>query len=147
LKQEREFYTVRGYRMLNAENRLLTPSMEDYMEMIYRTCMEEGYERINGLAEKLNVRPSSTTKVIQKLRQMGLVDYRKYGIIQLTDEGSAVGSFLLRRHGIIEDFLENLGISETLLEDTEMIEHDVSLIRLEAYMFSTGFWTKTPISK
>jgi len=144
LKQEREFYTVRGYRMLNAENRLLTPSMEDYMEMIYRTCMEEGYERINGLAEKLNVRPSSTTKVIQKLRQMGLVDYRKYGIIQLTDEGSAVGSFLLRRHGIIEDFLENLGISETLLEDTEMIEHDVSLNTLRSIYVFNRFLDENP---
>ena len=144
MKQEGEFYTVRGYRMLNAENRLLTPSMEDYMEMIYRTCIEEGYERINGLAEKLNVRPSSATKVIQKLRQTGLVDYRKYGIIQLTEEGRAIGRFLLRRHGIIEDFLKNLGIIETLLKDTEMIEHDVSLNTLRSIYVFNRFLEENP---
>src|SRR5690554_4388547 len=102
--------------MLNAENRMLTSSMEDYLEMIYRTCMDEGYARINQLAGKLNVRPPSATKVIQKLSRLGLVDYRKYGFIQLTEEGRVIGAFLLKRHGIIEEFLKNLGIEETRLK-------------------------------
>jgi DtxR family Mn-dependent transcriptional regulator len=127
LKKERGFYTVRGYQMLNAENKTLTSSMEDYLEMICRTCREEGYVRVNQLAEMLNVRPSSTTKVIQKLNALGLVDYQKYGIIQPTEEGKAIGDFLLKRHEIIEEFLGILGIEETRLKDTEMIEHDVSL--------------------
>src|SRR5690554_2666392 len=144
LKKDREFYTVRGYQLLNAENRTLTSSMEDYLEMIYRTCQKDGYARINQLAEKLHVRPSSTTKVIQKLRDLGLVNYQKYGIIQLTREGVAVGEYLLRRHGIIEEFLRNLGIKETLLKDTEMIEHDVSLNAMKHLHLFNGFFAENP---
>jgi len=144
LKKEREFRTVRGYQILNAGSRMLTSSMEDYLEMIYRTCIKKGYARINQLAEKLNVRPSSTTKVIQKLRELGLVDYHKYGIIQLTEEGKAIGDFLLQRHEIIEEFLENLGIEETRLKDTEMIEHDVSLNTLQSIYVLNRFLSENP---
>ena len=28
----------KGYQILNSENKALTSSMEDYLEMIYRTC-------------------------------------------------------------------------------------------------------------
>ena len=61
--------------MLNSEDKILTSSLEDYLEMIYRICLEDGYARINQLADKLNVRPSSTTKVVQKLCELKLVDY------------------------------------------------------------------------
>ncbi len=36
-----------------------------------------------------------------------MVDYEKYGIIQLTGgEGKSLGKFLLNRHNIIEEFLK-----------------------------------------
>ncbi len=68
--------------------------MEDYLEMIYRICRKEGYARINQLAEKLNVRPSSATRTVQRLNSLGMVDYERYGIIQLTGEGKRIGKFL-----------------------------------------------------
>ncbi len=144
LKNEREFHTVRGYQMLNAEKKLLTSSMEDYMEMIYRICMKEGYIRVNQLSIKLNVRPSSTTKGVKRLRELGLVDYPKYGIIQLTEQGKEIGEFLLKRHRIIEEFLKNLGIEKTLLKDTEMIEHDVSLNTLKNIHLLNEFFYRNP---
>jgi len=51
------FHTVRGYQLLNQENKLLTPGMEDYLEMIYRNIQTEGYMRINILSRLLNVKP------------------------------------------------------------------------------------------
>ena len=127
----REFHTVRGYQMLNAEKKLLTSSMEDYLEMICRLCAEEGYARINRLAERLHVRPSSATKVVQRLALCGMIDYQRYGIIRLTEKGRGVGGYLLHRHSVLETFLQNLGIQETRLRDTEMIEHDISPHALE----------------
>ncbi|HBM75724.1 MAG TPA: DtxR family transcriptional regulator, partial [Clostridiaceae bacterium] len=53
------------------EKRVLTSSMEDYLEMIYRNSLEAGSMRINTLSELLNVRPSSTTKMVQKLTKAG----------------------------------------------------------------------------
>lgn len=144
LKKEREFYTVRGYQILDIEKKLLTSSMEDYLEMIYRICIEEGYVRMNQLAEKLNVRTSSTTKIVQKLRGLGLVDYQPYGLIKLTEEGKKLGSFLLKRHEIIEEFLKNLGIEKTLIRDTEMIEHDVSITTLQSIFIMNQFLSENP---
>lgn len=142
MKKNKEFYTVRGYQIL--ENKTITSSMEDYLEMIYRTCLENGYARINQLAEKLNVRPSSTSKIVQRLKVLGLVDYEKYGIIRLTDEGESIGSFLLKRHRIIEEFLMNLGIKESLLKDTERIEHDISLSTLKNFYIFNEFFSAHP---
>ena len=144
MNNEREFRTVRGYQILDAESKALTASMEDYLEMIYRTCGEEGYARVNRLAERLNVRPSSTTKVIKKLKDLGLVNYQKYGVIKLTEKGKALGSFLLKRHEVIEEFLKILGVEETRLKDTEMMEHDVSLSTLRGLYTLNRFLRETP---
>ncbi len=121
-----EFHTVRGYQLLNQEEKLLTSAMEDYLEMICRSIQEEGYIRINTLSEFLNVKPSSATKMVQKLTELGLVDYKKYGIIFLTQNGTKIGEFLLKRHHILEKFLKIVGIKENLLTETELIEHNIS---------------------
>lgn len=144
MNNEREFRTVRGYQILDAASKALTPSMEDYLEMIYRACGGEGYARVNRLAERLNVRPSSTTKVIKKLKDLGLVNYQKYGVIKLTEKGKALGSFLLKRHEVIEEFLKILGVEETLLKDTEMMEHDVSLSTLQGLYTLNRFLRENP---
>lgn len=120
------FYTVRGYQLLNQEDKLLTSGMEDYLEMIYRNMENEGYMRINILSKLLNVKPSSASKMVQKLVTHGLVDYQKYGIIFLTETGKKYGEFLLERHNIIEKFLKSIGITENLLAETELIEHNIS---------------------
>lgn len=144
MQKNKSFYTVRGYQILNSENKILTSSMEDYLEMIYRICKEEGFARINQLANKLNVRPSSTTKIVQRLSELGLVYYRRYGIIKLTEEGIEVGEYLLKRHEIIQVFLKNLGIEETLLRDTELIEHDVSKSALDSIYIFNLFLVENP---
>ena len=125
--ERNEFHTVRGYQLLNQGGRLLTAAMEDYLEMIYRNIQEEGYMRMNTLSELLNVKPSSATKMVQKLTEQGLVAYKKYGIIFLTDSGKKIGEFLLRRHNILEKFLRVVGIKENLLKETELIEHNISV--------------------
>ncbi len=144
MKNKNEFYTVRGYKMIEAETKLLTSSMEDYLEMIYRICKKEGYARINQLAKKLNVRPSSATKTVQRLSSLDMVDYQKYGIIQLTEDGKKVGEFLLKRHNIIDEFLKNIGIEETRLKDTEMIEHNVSVNTLQKIYILNKFLLDNP---
>lgn len=144
LIKEKNFHTARGYQLLNEENNLLTPSMEDYVEMIYRMNLNEEYIRMNQLAKKLNVRPSSTTKTVQKLETLGIVDYQKYGVVKLTDVGKEVGAFLLKRHMTIEKFLGKMGVEETLLKDTEMIEHGISLNALKNIDLLNDFLDHNP---
>lgn len=144
MSTDQQFHTVRGYQLLNAEGRVLTSGMEDYLEMIYRICLEAGFVRISQLAERLSVRPSSATKVVQKLSDLGLVDYEKYGRITLTEHGGHLGEFLYARHKTIQEFLGNLGITERLLQDTELIEHDVSYSTLEYIQVFNQFFADYP---
>jgi Mn-dependent DtxR family transcriptional regulator len=126
MDKNQQFHTVRGYKLIDQRNRQLTSAMEDYLEMIYRNILTEGYMRINILADMLNVKPSSATKMVQKLTELGFLKYEKYGIIFLTEQGKKIGEFLLERHNIIEKFLGNIGICDNLLMETELIEHNLS---------------------
>ncbi len=139
-----KFHTVRGYELLEKNQRLLTSSMEDYLEMIYRNSLTEGYMRIHTLASLLNVTAPSATKMVQKLSRLGFLDYKKYGIIALTESGSKAGAYLLKRHEIIEGFLKCLGIKEDMLVETELIEHSVSHITLKRLELFIGFLEENP---
>jgi Mn-dependent DtxR family transcriptional regulator len=121
-----EFHTVRGYQLLRQEKSALTPAMEDYLEMIFRNSGDEGYSRIIEIAGLLNVKASSATKMVQKLGELGLLQYKKYGMIVLTDRGREIGEYLLERHQIIERFMRTIGITDNLLVETELIEHNIS---------------------
>ncbi|AIS53223.1 transcriptional regulator MntR [Thermoanaerobacter kivui] len=139
-----KFYTVRGYQILSKKEKRLTPAMEDYVEMIYRESLKSSYIRVNVLSELLNVKAPSTTKMLQKLKELGLVEYKKYGIINLTEKGKEMGKFLLERHSIIETFLKNLGVKEELLVQTELIEHNISKDTLERIKLFNKFLSRNP---
>ena len=68
--EQADFYTQKGYQMRKQQQ--MTGAMEDYLEMICRQARAEGYVRINFLAGRLNVRPSSASKMVYQLRELGL---------------------------------------------------------------------------
>jgi DtxR family transcriptional regulator, Mn-dependent transcriptional regulator len=140
----KEFHTVRGYQLLEQNKGLLTSAMEDYLEMIFRNSLEEGYLRMNNLAELLNVKPSSASKMVQKLGELGLLKYEKYGVVILTETGKEIGRELLSRHSVIEKFLRTIGISENLLVETELIEHNISSNTLNNIKILNHFFEKKP---
>ncbi len=123
-----KFYTARGYQLLEQNKNRLTPSLEDYLEMIYRNISEHGYIRVNELALELNVKPSSVSKMVVKLSNLGFLDYEKYGAIKLTIKGMQIGSYLIWRHNTIKDFFTLIKDkeNESTLEETELIEHGLS---------------------
>lgn len=131
-----QFHTVRGYQMLNQRDGQLTPAMEDYLEMIYRICLKDGYTRVGKLSELLHVKPPSASKMIFKLSELGYIKYDRYEIIFLTDKGRKTGEFLLHRHNAVENFLKLIGITDTL-EETELLEHSLNsetVSRLDALL-------------
>lgn len=120
------FHTVRGYELQRYNKNMLTSALEDYLEMIYRNSLNENYIRINILAQMLNVKDSSASKMVKKLGELGFVNYEKYGIVTLTDEGKKIGESLLNRHNIIEKFLCFIGCKEDALIQAELIEHIIT---------------------
>lgn len=139
-----KFHTVRGYQLLSQNKNLLTSGMEDYLEMIYRNSLTDGYMRINTISELLNVSAPSATKMVQKLTKLGLLDYKKYGIIFLTENGREIGKFLLERHNLIEAFLKNLGVTDNILVETELIEHYISANTLSKISLFNSFLSQNP---
>ena len=144
MEEVSRFHTVRGYQLLQQNKRLLTPAMEDYLEMVYRNSLVEGYMRINTLSELLNVAAPSATKMVQKLNKLGLLNYKKYGIIFLTENGRELGKYLLQRHNIIEVFLKNMGVNEDTLVETELIEHNISAATLQKLNTFNRFLEQNP---
>lgn len=120
-----DYHTFSEY--MKKSGNLLTASMEDYLEMIYRLSLQSGFTRINELSDALNVHPPSATRMVQRLGMQNLLKYEKYGVIILRDEGKILGELLLKRHNTIELFLKKLGVpEEILLKETEKIEHTIS---------------------
>jgi Mn-dependent DtxR family transcriptional regulator len=101
--------------------------MEDYIEQIYILIESKGYARVSDIAERLEVHPSSVTKMVQKLDKSEFVNYEKYRGFMLTSKGKKVGERLLYRHDLLEEFLEIIGVEkENIYEDVEGIEHHLS---------------------
>ncbi|QSX05947.1 MarR family transcriptional regulator [Sedimentibacter sp. zth1] len=125
------FYTFSEY--LKNDNKVLTPSMEDYVEMIYRMSIENQNNgiRVSDLSSALNVKPPSTTKMIKRLYELDICKYKKHEAIVLTKNGVNLGEYLLDRHNIVNFFLEKLGVEKTLFEQTEKIEHVINSETLE----------------
>lgn len=104
-----------------------TPSMEDYLERIYRLIDEKGYARVSDIAEGLEVHPSSVTKMIQKLDKDSYLIYEKYRGLVLTNKGKKMGKRLVERHHLLESFLQIIGVQEeNIYRDVEGIEHHLS---------------------
>jgi len=82
--------------------------------------------RIGQLAERLNVKPSSATKMVENLKKQGLVESEKYGYIKLTSSGCELGEYLMLRHDILHDFLCYINQSDNELEQVEKIEHFIN---------------------
>lgn len=116
-----KFYTLKGYdiRSKNA----VSPAMEDYLEMIYRSWQQGDNIRVNALAAKLNVTPPSSSKMVYKLKSLGLVEFEPYGAIYPTDKGRKMGEYLLHRHEILQKFFCMVNGSASELELVERIEH------------------------
>lgn len=137
------FRTMRGYQMLNQQKGQLTPAMEDYLEMIYRLCQQDNHARIGKLAQLLHVRPSSASKMAAKLAELGYLEYDRYEVILLTEEGRRMGAYLFTRHNTAEEFLNLLG-SPKPLEEAELIEHALSPITVAHLDILLAFFRENP---
>ena len=124
MQENNKFYTLKGYALMEAS--AITSSMEDYLEMAYRIHLSGEAIRVGNLAENLNVKPSSATKMVSNLKKEGLVTSEKYGYIKLTNAGIKLGKYLVFRHDTLHSFLCYINQSRNELEQVEKIEHFIN---------------------
>ena len=106
----------------------LTPTMEDYLELIFNLEKESRAVRVRDIAKGMEVKTPSVTSMLSTLSHRGLINHEKYEYVELTGKGREVAQEIARRHGIMLNFLTNiLGISPTIAkEDACKMEHAVS---------------------
>lgn len=105
---------------------MLSPSLEDYLEEIYRFSVSKDTARVTDISNKLNVKLPSVTKALGKLRARGYITYQKYGLISLTDKGKQMGCYLVDRNTLLQDFLRVLYADCDIAAEAEAMEHYLS---------------------
>jgi DtxR family Mn-dependent transcriptional regulator len=85
-----------------------TDNREDYLINILRLTDGEGSVKTTELANFMKVSPASVSEMLKILQSEGMVNYRKYRGVTLTDEGLKKAMDLRRKHHIIERFLTDV---------------------------------------
>jgi Mn-dependent DtxR family transcriptional regulator len=102
-------------------------SAEDYLERIHELIEEKGYARVVDIASSLEVKQASVTSMVQKLGDLGYLNYEKYRGLVLTEKGKKVATNIQRRHETLSRFFSLFGLdAKTQKLDIEGIEHHLS---------------------
>lgn len=106
------------------QNRVLSESMEDYLETIYHLIEERQVARAKDISSRMGVNGSSVTGALRGLSERHLVHYQPYDFVTLTEEGKRIAERVVHRHEALKEFLKgSLGCSEA--------ESDLAACRLE----------------
>jgi DtxR family transcriptional regulator, Mn-dependent transcriptional regulator len=106
----------------------LTPHMEDYVEAIVVLSLSNRVVRVKDIAKKLNIKMPSVSAALAKLKEMELIDYEKYGYIELTEKGQDLAGRVLKRHTCLIEFFATVlqvGHEEADCEACK-VEHDLA---------------------
>ena len=120
-------------------------SAEDYLERIHELIQEKGYARVVDIASSLAVKQASVTSMVQKLDELGYLNYEKYRGLVLTDKGRAVATRIQKRHETLSRFFSLFGLSaETQQQDIEGIEHHLSPATVDVLADLAHFFEANP---
>lgn len=123
---------------------MLSPSMEDYLEEVYRIAQRKTGVRVSEIAARLKVKLPSVVKALRKLALQGYIRYGSDSEITLTQEGREVGEYLVERNRVIVEFLHLLGSEDTASREAEAVEHGFSLVTLTAIERFVGYMRENP---
>jgi Mn-dependent DtxR family transcriptional regulator len=109
-------------------NNAITPSLEDYIEVIYSLGEARDPVRLTDISSALEVTKASVSRAIRTLKEEGLIEHERYGTLMLTPLGLSKAKEVAHRHQLFKRFLtETLGLPEDIAElDACRIEHVVS---------------------
>lgn len=111
---------------------MLTPSLEDYLEELYRLKMNNKEIRIKDIAKCLDVSMPSVVNGLRKLSNLKYIIYRPYEQIQVTDKGRKKGDFLVKRNQILKNFLEVIRAECDIEKEAEAMEHYLSISTIKS---------------
>ncbi|MBO8138834.1 MAG: DNA-binding protein [Desulfotomaculum sp.] len=111
---------------------MLSPSLEDYLEEIYRFSLNNDVVRVSDIASCLDVTLPSVNSAIRKLSEKEYLIYKKYRELVLTEKGRRVGKFLVERNRMLQNFLKAINSQCDVKAEAEAMEHYLSLPTIRA---------------
>lgn len=105
---------------------ILTPSLEDYLEELYRFSLSSDSVRVTDISHKLAVSLPSVSKALHKLKKGEFITYQRYGEIILTEKGKQLGDFLVKRNQVLQEFLILIQTNCDIVAEAEAMEHYLS---------------------
>src|SRR5438309_383319 len=113
---------------LRDANPELTPSVEDYLKVIYHLSNQGGIAATSDIAAMLDVAPPSVSGMVKRLAETGLIEHVPYRGVQLTAQGRRAALRMIRRHRLLELYLtQQLGYDwGGVHAEAERLEHAVS---------------------
>jgi DtxR family transcriptional regulator, Mn-dependent transcriptional regulator len=116
-------------------------TIENYVKAIYQltTDAPSSSATTGALATHLRVSPSSVTSMLKALHESELAEHKPYEGVRLTDKGVKLALRVLRRHRLVELFLQRtLELTwDEVHEEAEHMEHAVSDLlvdRMDAFL-------------
>ncbi len=114
--------------ILSAESKV-TANEGKYLKLIYRKQHEEFSKvRTTLIAKTVRVQPATVTEMLQKLAEKGLLRYKRYYGVELTEEGIVEAKKLLRKHRLLETLFVNALCYEAqkACEEASKLDHYAS---------------------
>jgi DtxR family Mn-dependent transcriptional regulator len=91
--------------ILMSNKLVVSPTIEEYLEQIYRLEKEHGVARTKHIAEMVGVSLGTVTNTIKALEQQKLVVHEPYKGVKLTEDGLRIAIDVIRRHRLAERLL------------------------------------------
>ena len=106
---------------------MLSPSLEDYLEELYRLKINNKEIRVKDIAHCLDVSMPSVVNGLRRLGRLGYIIYEPYEKIGITEKGRKKGKFLVMRNKILKDFIEVIKSDCDSEKEAEAMEHYLSI--------------------
>ncbi|GAB4379720.1 MAG: metal-dependent transcriptional regulator [Salibacteraceae bacterium] len=122
-----------------------TETVENYIKAIYHLSGKgDGKVNTNAISDHLGTKAATVSDMLKKLAGYGLIKYKPYQPVQLTDKGKKMAVGIIRKHRLWEVFLvEKLGFGwdevHEIAEDLEHIKSEKLINQLDEFLGKPRF--------
>ena len=86
----------------------ISASLQDYLEAILHLEAANRVARAKDIADRLEVTRASVSGALKTLAERGLINYKPYSYVTLSDEGRGIAREIVRRHDALLEFFRDI---------------------------------------
>lgn len=127
---------------------ILTPAMEDYLELLLKLQQENRVVRVRDIAQGMSVTMPSVTSMLNTLAKNDLINHEKYEYVELTPRGLGVAQDATRKHTVLFRFLKDILKVDPQQADNEAcrMEHAITESTLSKLLEFLEFCETCPVA-